>query len=332
MTTTTVPPTPSSTTRLVHKIRIRALLFFALAVVAGVVAVLLVKRYMDETRAAAMAPAVPTQEVVVAAGDVPIGTQLEPRHLAVVRWPSDQVPGGTFATMTEVAGRSLVQDLVKGEVILATRLANPARGVGMAAILTPGHRAMAVKVDQVIGVAGFIHPGDSVDVIATLKPDDETESALASKADRMTKTILQNTRVLAIGQELSTEGTKAVAVQVVTLEVTPQEAERLALASQYGKINLTMRSRTDLLAVETTGATPASVLAGTESAPVCPPVAPAATSGEVAVARRSDRRRPPVADTKPAPVVQPAEVRPVVEILRGTKVETRTLRPSPDAQ
>lgn len=194
MTTTTMPPTESPTNRLVHKIRVRALLFFTLALVAGAGAVLLVKLYMDQTRRASVTAPLPTREVVVAALDVPIGTQLEPVHLGVVRWPADQIPAGTFTAVAEVSGRSLVQDMVKGELILAARLADPARGVGMAAILTEGRRAMAVKVDQVIGVAGFVHPGDFVDVIATLKPDDNSETAPAGKATRMAKMILQNVR------------------------------------------------------------------------------------------------------------------------------------------
>jgi pilus assembly protein CpaC len=155
--------------------------------------------------------------------------------------------------------------MVKGEPFLDSRLADQSRGRGLAAILREGTRAMAVKVDQVIGVAGFVQPGDYVDVITTMKPDDVTRHAMGDNA-RVSKIILQDIRVLAAGEHLSTEGHKPVKVQVVTLEVTPEQSERLALASQHGSIQLTMRSHIDQGVVATAGVTPLTLLAGDDGA------------------------------------------------------------------
>jgi pilus assembly protein CpaB len=314
--------------RLVRKIRLRALLFFALALVAGAAAVFLVKLYLDRASARAVAPPLSTQPVVVAAADLPIGTALDKVHLATVEWPQGRAPAGAFAAASDVVGRSLTQGVVAGEAILERRLADPARGRGMAAILAPGRRAMSVKVDQVIGVAGFVQPGDFVDVITTMRLDDNAERAVGSGTERMAKTILQNIRVLAIGQELATEGQKPVSVQVVTLEVTPEEAERLALGTQYGKVLLTMRARTDQVAVETEGVTPRHLLA--EELVAAPAPAPPPAPVEK-VERRSSRSR---RASRVAAVVAPAPApkAPVVEIIRGGKVEERELRPSPDAK
>lgn len=198
MTTTTVNEAPPN--RLVRKIRLRAVLFFFLALAAGGGAVFLVKLYIDRTTAAAAVKPIPTTDVVVAAASVPIGTQLERSQLTIVAWPAANVPAGTFATVEQVVGRSLEQGVVSGEPILADRLADPARGRGMAAILEPGHRAMAVKVDQVVGVAGFVQPGDFVDVLTTMKPDDEGAPGSGGAPSRIAKIILQNIRVLAVGQ------------------------------------------------------------------------------------------------------------------------------------
>ncbi len=323
--------TETSSSRLVRKIRLRALLFFALALVAGAGAVFLVKTYMDRARAASATAPIAATLVVVAAEPVPIGTRLQGSHLAVVRWPVGDVPDGAFESVEQVVGRSVQRDLVAGEPVLATRLADPQRGDGLAAILEDGHRAMAVKVDQVIGVAGFVQPGDSVDVITTMKPDLDSQSL--GRAARVAKIFLQNIRVLAVGEHLSTDGHKPITVQVVTLEVTPDQAERLALASQHGEIQLTMRSRVDRESVPTSGITPDMLLAADEGAEPREAAPARAPEPPPAPARRHSTRRARSHRSSPAASVTPAApAAPVVEILRAGKVEERKLRPSSDAK
>lgn len=326
--------------RLERKARIRALLFFTLALIAGAFAVFVVKVYLDRasTATARVAEPVPLTDVVIAARDIPIGTRLEAQHLALVPWPEEHAPTGGFSSAAQVVGRSTERSLVSGELILAGRLADPERGSGIGAILEDGSRAMAVKVDQVVGVAGFVQPGDHVDVITTMKPDDETRAALESETARISKIILQNIRVLAIGEHLSTEGHKPMAVQVVTLEVQPEQAEKLALGSQHGEIQLTMRSRIDQLDVPTAGVTPLVLLSPDEGSDL----AEEEKAREAREARerqqQARQRRRARVTRKPEPEPEPIQVeaapeKPVVEILRGTRgVEKRTLRRSADAE
>lgn len=321
--------------RVVRKIRTRAVLFLIAAVIAGVAALFLVKVYLDQARRQSASAPIETTTVLVAARDLQSGQQLAPTDLSAVRWPTADAIAGTFQNANEVVGQTLRQSMVKGEPLLRERLASKAQGQGLAAILDAGARAMAVKVDQVVGIAGFVQPNDRVDVITTLALDDEARAALSTKAAKASKIILQDIRVLAVGEHLATDGHKPVKVQVVTLEVRPEESERLALASQHGTIQLTMRSRVDRENIETAGATPLGLLSDeTVVAGPAPAAAPVAT---VAVAAKPERRqvrrvrREPVVE-KIAPTPPPKET-PVVEILRGTsKVEERKIKPIGGAQ
>jgi pilus assembly protein CpaB len=310
--------------RQVSQIRTRALLFLIVAVIAGAAAVMLVKQYLDRMQVLAAARAPKTRSVVVAAMDIPIAMRLEDRHLAVVNWPENSVPEGSFSTVADVIDKTVRQNMVKGEVVLRERLADESSGQGLAALLADGMRAMAVEVDAVVGVAGFVQPGDYVDVITTMSPDDETKKERKDEAARVSRIILQYVRVLAVGEQLTTSaGGKPINVKVVTLGVTPSESEKLALASQYGKIQLSLRSRIDQEMATTDGVTPSRLLMAGE-----PPTLDPAKTVE-------DRPRQPYRYPKPSKPVevvaeQPkAPEAPVVEILRGGKVEERKLHVSP---
>ena len=309
-------PNDSSDSRQVTQIRVRALLFLVIAVAAGGGAMVLVKQYMDRVRGAAGANAPQAMPVVVAAMDVPIAVRLEAQHVKLVQWPKSDVPEGAYHSIKEVLDRTVQTNIMKGEPILLSRLADDQQGRGLAALLAPGIRAMAVQVDSVIGVAGFVQPGDFVDVITTMQPDEETQAALSTKAANFSKIILQNIMVLAVGEHLSTEGSQAIKVQVVTLGVTPDQTERLALASQYGHITLTMRPRIDQAQEPTQGITPLRLLTPDDPEAM-------AQQQPVAVLRQSrpHRRIEPVVAPQPAKPEAP-----VVEILRGTKIEERKLR------
>jgi pilus assembly protein CpaB len=333
----------TSGTNVARRIRIRAMAFLGLAMIAGVAAVFLVKTYLDRARIAANRPAVELTTVVVAAEDLPIATMLEPKHLLLVKWPAENVPEGVFEDPQYVLGHSLSQEVVAGEPINVHRLVDPERGRGLSALLQPGKRAMAVKVDQVVGVAGFVHPGDLVDVLVTVKPDEETSKALGDAViPRLSKTVLQNMKVLAVGQHLSTDGRKPIPVPVVTLEVDSLQAERLALASQYGKIQLTMRSRLDTELSTTEGITPYALLTPEESPELLAaqvrkpaPLPLPKVAVEKATKRRSSRRSTS-RSSKPKPTPPVVETKrpeaPVVEILRAGKKERQKLRPSADSQ
>jgi pilus assembly protein CpaB len=318
-------PTEAPETRAVSQIRVRAVLFLLLAVGAGGGAVFLFKQYLDRMRSTTAA-ATQTVPVVVAAMDVPIAARIEAKHVQIVQWPKAHAPAGVLGKTTDVVDHTLRTSVVKGEPILKERLADEKEGRGLAALLAEGMRAMAVSVDSAVGVAGFVQPGDYVDVLTTMSPDDETREALKTNPARMSKIILQNVLVLAVGEHLQTEGNKPVPVKVVTLGVTPEESERLALAGQHGRLTLTMRARIDQKIAATAGITPVQLLTpdeGAEEHQIIEPVEPRVTL-------RSHRRREPAA-VAAAPAAPPPEA-PVVEILRGTKVEQRKLRaPDPTA-
>lgn len=181
-----------------------------------------------------------TGRVVVAARDLQVGTLLKPEDLKLVDWSGEIAPVWVVKT-EDAVGRGVVANIYKNEPVVSTRLAPLGAGAGLAATIPPGMRAVAVKVNEVVGLAGFVLPGMRVDVIVSGTPPGETR-ALGT----LTKTVLQNIEVLSAGQNIQkdTEG-KPVTVQVVNLLVTPEQAEILSLASNETKIQLVLRNPLD---------------------------------------------------------------------------------------
>jgi pilus assembly protein CpaB len=194
----------------------------------------------------------PTAPVAVAAVDLFWGTPLTGDMIKLVPFPSDSLPTGAFSTIEGVQGRVLITNITANEPILGNKLAAPdvTQG-GIAAVTQAEKRAMAVRVDEVVGVAGFINPGNRVDVLVTLQ---QTLS--------QTKTVLQNVLVLATGTQLEARGngTKPQQVRVITVEVTPEEAEKLALAAHEGKVTMALRNFTNTQPILTSGATVSTLL------------------------------------------------------------------------
>ncbi len=276
----------------------RLLAFLAVSLFAAIGSALLLTRYMDRRAAEAR---VPTRPVVVAAVDLPIGAELRAENLAVAGWPEASVPDGAFQDPKELEGKIVAVRLYRREPLLAAKLAGAANG-GLSALLPAGMRAAAVKVDDVVGVAGFVQPGDSVDVIATIRQD-------GGQAITSSKVILQNVRVLAVGKELDTKARadKVVPATVATLMVDAGQSERLALAAAQGKILLTLRGAADADLVATEGVTAAALMSK--------PEAEARPLPARRVARAQVAQAMPAAAAKP-----PGEV---VEILRGDVFEKR---------
>lgn len=304
------PSAEAPESRVVSQIRVRAFLFLLLAIVAGGGAVALFKQYLDRVRGSGKTTG-PVAHVVVAAMDIPIAARLDEKLVVVVDWPKESVPAGSYDNLKAVVGQTVQTNLVKGEPVLKERLADESEGRGLAALLADGMRAMAVKVDSVVGVAGFVKPGDYVDVLTTMTPDEQSKTEMAEQAARISKIILQNVLVLAVGEHLSTEGSKPMKVQVVTLGVTPEESEKLALSSTYGRLTLTLRSRIDQKLAATAGVSPSDLLAPDQSV---------GTRVEPEKPRRTFRVQKPRDEAPKEPAA------PVVEILRGSKIEERTLR------
>src|SRR5688500_12126785 len=238
------------------------------------------------------AAARPTTPVVIAAANLALGTELRREDLRVIAWPAEAVPAGSFKDPQEIVGRGLIQPMAENEAVLPSKMAPVGAGAGLPPVIPDGMRALSVRVNDVIGVAGYVLPGTRVDVVATVNPTNE-QTGITSKV------VLTNVLVLAAGTriEQDAEQNKPVAVSVVTLLVDPGEAERLTLASTEGKIQLALRNPLDKTAPETPGIRPA-VLMG------APP--PAA------------RPAPARAAARPAPVAAPAPP-PTVEVIRGDK-------------
>lgn len=188
-----------------------------------------------------------TRPVVVAAYPIALGTPLKIENLQVKQWPEDLVPDSSFQNVNEIIGRVMKTDVIAGEPILSTKLAPTGSGGGVPGLIPSGMRAFTVAVTVVSGVGGFILPGTRVDVLATVSPN-------GMKAGTTTKTILQNVEVLAVDQTYNKNNdTDPVVVKSVTLVVSPDEAEKLALASNEGKLQLVLRNGTDLERRDTDG-------------------------------------------------------------------------------
>jgi pilus assembly protein CpaB len=247
----------------------------------------------------------PTQPVVVAAADLSLGTELKKEDLAVVNFPKGSAPEATFDRVQDVIGRGLIVSMVKNEPLLPGKLASKEAGSGLPPIIPEGMRAVSVRVNEVIGVAGYVLPGTHVDVVATASPTSRTEDATS-------KLILSNVQVLTAGTRLEQDQDKGKPVQVtvVTLLVYPDQAERLALASTEGKIQLALRNPMDQGAPETPGVKPA-VLLGAVKAP-----APARQMARNATKKVAG---PVTQETTAAPL-------PTVEVIRGDKRSAEVIK------
>jgi len=215
------------------------MIILAAAVLCGLLASFVVVRYIREKEREARAGRIETRPIVIAVNDIPVGTRLTASLVGKRDWPKSGVPQGAVAEPEAVLGRLVKGQIARDEPILEHRLfpKDLAGAPGVMSVLVPsGMRAMAVGVNEVIGVSGFVLPKDRIDVIAT-RTDQGT--------NKSTETILQNVEVLAVGKRLEQEGKQNIEVPTVTLAVTPEEAERLALALQEGKIHIALRSILD---------------------------------------------------------------------------------------
>jgi pilus assembly protein CpaB len=195
-----------------------------------------------------------TVPVVLAAQDLPLGKVLEEADLRIVGWPASAVPIGVAASKEELIGRSLISNVLANEAVLAAKLADTGLR-GIIPLIPFGMRAMSISVDQVVGVAGFVTPQTTVDVILVMQPP--------GSQDMVSQVILENVQTLAAGEEIQeTEDGEPVTVPVVTLLVSPAEAEKLALAANEGVIRLALRHTLDVESVETDGQRASSLFAG----------------------------------------------------------------------
>jgi len=262
---------------------------FAAAIVTAAAATFGIYRVLQVTKAEAK---ITTQPVIVALEDIPEGKSIDRAAVRIAQWVSGTAPAGAFSSIDSVVGRVTRVDVFKGEVVVPGRLAPNGTGPGLQVKITPGKRASAVRIDDVGGLSGLIQPNSRVDVMVTIR--DET------KHQQVAKLFMSNMRVLSVGTESNrTADNRPIAATVVALEVTPVEAERLAIAQGEGRIQLVLRGYGDPDSIKTEGAKSADVLAQLRSAPLYKIEAPRPSNGS----RKQGTSAPPV-QVAPAPVLQ----------------------------
>lgn len=299
------------------------------AVLFGLIAAVSVSRYLASSQAFTRN----LRNVVVAKVDIPVGDEIIAEKIAVAQLPADLVPEGTYVQPEDLQGRVATVSISAREPVTEMKLAPEGAAGGLSAIIPEGYRAMTVKVDEVVGVSGFIKPGTLVDVVVVTTPPKED----SAQRDRVSKIVLQNIKVLASGQNLDRpkDEREAEKVRSVTLQVTPEQAEKLALAATEGKLQLVMRNSIDQGDEQTPGANKTTLLSGDVALPLPDPgmtqsaqsslAASAPRRSSSSAVRRSPRPvisaratrdaaepRQPAVQTLPPP-------RPSIEVIEGAK-------------
>jgi pilus assembly protein CpaB len=176
--------------------------------------------------------------VIVALDDIQVGARVEEHDVRIAKFPASGLPAGAYTRRSQVLGRGVIIPISKGEFILPSKLAPENAGSGLPSLIPPGMRAVSVRVNEVVSVAGFVGPGTRVDVLLTGTPNGSTEN--------QTTTVLQNVAVIASGHTLERNASgEAQNTPVITLLASPEDAERLTLASSEGKIQLSLRNPLD---------------------------------------------------------------------------------------
>jgi pilus assembly protein CpaB len=246
-----------------------------------------------------------TFQVIVVERDLTMGTRLQPDMLQTLDWPKAAAIQGPLTTLDQAVGRVIRTPMLRGEPLLQSKLAPMGEKGGLSSVLAPGQRAVTVKVNEIMGVAGFALPGNYVDVMV---------NTADSKDQPVSKIVIERIQVLAVAQDVSTNESKPRVVNAVTLQVSPQQAEQIDLARSVGSLSLVLRSHSDNLPVQTTGARKLDLL---PPAPiVVASASPMATSTKTVAPRPRASRPTPL--TVSAPAVTPEAVR--LEVIRGLSV------------
>jgi pilus assembly protein CpaB len=241
---------------------------------------------------------VATKFVVVAAENLPLGTRLSKEQVKLVGWPAATPVEGSFASVDDIVGRGVIQPVQANELLTENKLAPKEAGAGLSPSIPPGMRALSVKVNDVIGVAGFTVPGARVDVVVVVKERDNS----------MARVVVSNLQVLTAGTKYDIEQAKdgkPMPSNVVTLLVTPEQAERISLAQTNGSITLVLRNPLDVDPTQTPGIRMAGLMGSASTAPI-----------EKPAPKRSKVSAPAVVVAPPPP---PPAPRPIVETIRAGK-------------
>ena len=272
-----------------------------IATVVGLVAVWLAARWMQGQNSG-------QGRIAVATVEIPLGSVITPEMVRLVEWPQANLPPGNFAEVEKLHGRVVTGTVQRGEPLIEARLAAAGTKGGLSAVVPQGKRAMTVRVNDVVGVAGFALPGTFVDVMVNT----QTEGSKANDRDRtISKIVLDRILVLAVAQEADRDSTKPKVVNAVTLEVTPPQAELLDLARSVGTLSLVLRNQSESAAATTLGATKEMLLSAGK-----PPPEPPTAAGSASRPRRVAIAKPAVVEVVATPIT-PVVARQCVEIIRG---------------
>ena len=272
--------------------RSRGFMMLFIAAIAGLAAVFLAARWMHNQGGE-------KGRIAVANADIELGGRISPEMIRMTDWPEGSVPTGAFGEAAKLEGRVVLVSIQRGEPLTETRLAPIGTKGGLSAVVPEGKRAMTVRVNDVVGVAGFALPGTYVDVMVNTQ-----DGQRGDRDHSISKIVLERILVLAVAQEADRDSTKPKVVNAVTLELTPKDAEMLDLARSVGTLSLVLRNQTDPKAMAKGGGATKSELLGMSKAE--PETTKPAASAPAPVARRVV-----VVAAVPAPRVN------CVEVIRG---------------
>src|SRR5512144_56471 len=277
--------------------RRRFLLILICASVIGLLASVLVYRVVSQV---ARARSDQSEQIVVAAADLGMAEMVTSQHIRLVNWPKASVPSGALRTAAEAEGRVVRSSVVAGEPLIEAKLAPQLTGKGgiMPMLIPEGQRGVTIRLDEATRESGFVMPNSRVDVLVSMPKGPGSNEKIA-------KVILQDVTVLAAGQTVEMKDNKPVTNTTVTLSLTPQQVERLAVAQSDGRLMLVQRNLRDTQFVRTPGATPSSLLSD---------IAPATPKPEAK----------PTVLARSAPLPLPQVEKYPVAVIRGTKVSEQT--------
>ncbi|MFN2491759.1 MAG: Flp pilus assembly protein CpaB [Pyrinomonadaceae bacterium] len=287
----------------------RFFIVLAGALLFGLLAAVSVSRYLSSAQALTKN----LSRVAVAKVAIPVGTKIIAEQVMVVQFPNESTPDGAFDSAEKLAGRVAVTNIAPREPITEARLAPEGTAGGLSAVIPEGYRAMTVKVDDVVGISGFVMPGTLVDVVVVIDPQER-----AGMQDPISKIVLQNIKVLANGQNIDKPENQrdANSVKAVTLLVLPEQAEKLALAASEGKLQLVMRNSIDQGDEQTQGVDKRQLLGGERARPNPEPGSLKSEQPKVDVKPLPRKPRPePKTETSKVP----ERPRASVEMIEGAK-------------
>lgn len=242
---------------------IKAIGLLFLALVTGLAAAVYAAGWVSQQGSIA------SNKVVVAVVDIELGSKITPQMLTTVDWPTASVPAGAFKEIKDLQDRVVKVSVLRGEAILDGKLAPPGTKGGLSAVIAEGKRAMTVRVNDVVGVAGFALPGNYVDVVLNTQQDSKNKG---EEARKISKTVLEHVLVLAVAQEAGRDDTKPKVVSAVTLELSLEDSEKLDLARSVGTLSLVLRNQIDKKTVATSGITKQQLFGEKAAVPIKPVV------------------------------------------------------------